>query len=347
MLVQNGPESNPGVLDTYALISFPLSQQESILNTAGSTSRTFEHGVKAKLCLQHVPDASPNAISTTYSLCRINTSGTGTSTLDVDSMNGSNTFYSMPSDCLGGEAMLVDFVVDPEDTEICVDILEALQHPTASLIQTRHLAPEDLAGETVLFMIDNLYTEQEKGDLFYTSNSIDRSPKIVINSSTSGPTFPPQIETQSPTLNVTLLTGQDQENDDKRNGLYSLFLLVLLVPVAWILLRRRSQRQTYDIDGNTMPSQVEIRLSNPEMKDERFGDEIDTLTDQETGKEQPSLCSSNEVGNIETASMLEDRYVFSEDNSSSEERSEEESSESGSSEESTVDWQEDAIKLVI
>ncbi|KAG7342032.1 hypothetical protein IV203_007124 [Nitzschia inconspicua] len=350
MLVQNGPEENPTVPDTYALISFPVGQEISMLSTSGSTSRSSFQPVKANLCLQHVRNDSPNAAYTTYSLCRIDTSASkGANFLDVDNMTGSNVSFSIPGDCVGGETSVIDFEVARDDTEICVDIVEALRAPTESPILTRRLEPEELLDDTLLFMIDNLYTEQLRGDLFYTSNAgVSRSPKIVINTQSIGPAPSPQPshQTYQPGPGLIILTGDSVTSDDKnRNVLYSLFLLLLLVPLAFILMKRRKRREN-EIDCKTMPSPLEIYLNNPEMEESFFFDEEEDPDNDETFKEQEGFHYGNETGNIESGSILEETYALSENNASSNENSESDDSDENSEERSTVNWEDDSNKLV-
>jgi hypothetical protein len=345
MLVQNGPEGNLDILDTYALVSFVFGTESSILSSAGSTTRSSQQDIKATLCLQHVTSNISNAAVTTYSLCRIDVSPQNI--LDVDILNGESASYSMPDDCVGKETFIADFDVAPEDMEVCIDILGMLEQPIASSRQNRRLTSEDSGAETVLFMIDNLYTEQQTGDRFYTSNSGDRSPKIVIKPTSSGPSPAPQItETSVPTLDVTLLTGQSKEEDSNRNGLYSLLLLLLLIPMVWIAMRRSKRQRQNHTDGNTMPTQVEYYLTSHEEAENGFGDE----ERDGDGVEKASRHQQSVYLPIETGSTLEGQFAYSEGTSSRDENLEEDTSESEDSKQSddnsTVDWEEERNKVV-
>jgi hypothetical protein len=348
MLVQNGPEGNLDIPDTYALVSFTFGPEISIQSFARSTTRSTQQDFQATLCLQHMISDSPDALTTTYSLCRVDVSSSAQDILDVDSLNGAVVSYSMPDDCVGKETFVVDFDVVPEDTEICIDILGTLEQPLASSRQNRKLTPEDSETEFVLFMIDNLSTEQKIGDRFYTRNSGARSPKIIIVPSTPGPTGTPQtMGTFMPTLDVTSLSSQSEEKDSNRNGLYSLFLLLLLIPVVWFAMKKRSKGQMQNhIDGNTMPSQVEYYLTDQEVGETGFADEgHNNYGVEEADRDQQSIYPS-----MATGSVLEGQFAYSDGDSSRDESSGQDTSDSddskASNENSTVDWEEDHNKLI-
>jgi hypothetical protein len=356
MLVQNGPVGDTSVPDTYALVAFTIDEGSSLLGAGGSASRSSNHPVKAQLCLQHVPNSSQDAVVTTYSLCRLNPRTSEVNPLDVDTMSSSSVSFSMPNDCVGGESMIIYFEVAPQDTEICIDVTESLQAPAESSQETRQLEPKNLVVDTVLFMIDNLYTEQQRGDRFFTIES-GRSPKILINTLTSAPTLSPQptIVTQGPTPSVAILKRESDENNKKKNGLYSLFLLVLLIPIAWTVMKQR-KRQASDIDGTALPpSQVEIALNDPETNENLFGDEDITQYDEETCDEPKTIHSGIDTRNLESTSILDGHYAFSEGDTRSSDvifesegsSSESEDSDSTSDGVSTVDWEADAKKLVV
>lgn len=143
---------------------------------------------------------------------------------------------------------------------------------------------------------------------------------------------------------MTLLTGQSNQSSEKnRNGLYSLLLLVLLVPVAWFVVKRYKKPKQGNHDVTDMPSQVEIRSADLDSDESGFGDEEGNRNgEEEKGKEQHSLYLGNELGYVETGSILEGQHDYSDDNVNVYEGSEEESSESEqftqSSEDSTVEW---------
>lgn len=356
MLVQNGPVGDTSVPDTYALVSFTIDEGSSLLGAGGSASRSSNHSVKVELCLQHVPNSSQDVVTTTYSLCRLNLRSSEANLLDVDNMSGSSVSFSMPNDCVGGESMISDFEVAPQDTEICIDVTESFQAPIEFSLETRHLEPEDVVVDSLLFMIDNLYTEQQQGDRFFTTES-GRSPKIIINTLTSAPTPSPQptIVTQRPTLSVAILKRESDEDNKKKSGLYSLFLMVLLIPIAWTVMKER-KRQASDTDGTALPpSQLEIALNDPETNENLFGDEDITQYDEETCNEPQSIHSGIDTRNLESTSILDGHYAFSEGDTRSSDvifeseggSSESEDSDSTSDGVSTVDWEADAKKLVV
>jgi hypothetical protein len=338
MLIQNGPEGNLDIPDTYALVSFNFDPESSILSSAGSTTRSSQQDFKAKLCLHHLKKNSSDTETTTYSLCRIDFSSSPQNIFNVDNLNGEDITFSMPDDCIGKHTFIIDFDVAPDDTEICIDILGTLEQPLSSSGQNRHLTPADAGAGMVLFMIDNLYTEQQRGDRFYTRNSGGRSPKIILNQTTPGPTSPPQTTaTLVPTLDVTIVTGQSKESDSNRNGLYSLLLLLLLIPVVWFAMKRYKRHRQNRINGNTMPSQVEYYLTNHELGENGFGDEEESTSRSEDPGRDRSICPP-----ITTGKMFEGQYAESEGNSSRDESSEEfardnDDSDDGS-DDSTVDW---------
>ncbi|KAL3936885.1 MAG: hypothetical protein SGARI_002367, partial [Bacillariaceae sp.] len=254
MLVQNGPTANPEIPDAYALVSFELGPSSPLPSLTTSRAATLDvEGFDAELCLQHVENNSPDAVTSKLTICRIDVSRMEESSLDADNLTSSSAMFSMPEDCLGQETAMIDFEVSPGDAEVCIDVLQLLMQPLET--SSRQLVPEDPEG--VLFMIDSIYTEKSQGDLFYTKNSGARAPKIVINHPISAPSSPPTLQpvvadpqSQNPTPEVTLLSGDKSQNADSgknNNGLYALFLLLLFIPIAWVVIRRRNIRKEYEI----------------------------------------------------------------------------------------------------
>ena len=312
MLVQNGPADRSDVLDAYSLVSFELGPDSplSILTTARIATPSMD-GFGANLCLEHVQNNSPDAIASILTICRIDLSQSQDTDLDVDTADSSSLLFSMPKDCVGGETMMLDFEVAPADKEVCIDVLQVLLSPTeTSSENTRHLEPEGTLKSqgTVLFMIDNIYTEKPEGDLFYTSDSGARSPKINIKHPVLAPSAPPtlrptvakiEIETPQPTPGVTLLSGgsnaqnSSSESNKNNNALFSLFLLLLLIPIAWVVLRRRRNiRRQYE--GNTtMFQEEESQLTDYGDREIGAFDEEETATGLEPFGGHPGMYFSD------------------------------------------------------
>ena len=247
MLVQNGPAANPEIPDAYALISFELGPNSPLPSLTTSRAVAIDvEGLDAELCFQHVENTSADAVASTLTICRIDVSQMEDVPLDADRFTSTTASFTMPENCLGLETGMIDFEVSPDDQEVCIDVLQLLIQP--SEISSRRLVPEDPEG--VLFMIDSIYTEKSQGDLFYTKNSGARAPKIVITHPLSPPTLQPvgNSQTAQPTPEVTLRSGdksQDGDSGKNKNALYSLFLLLLLVPLAWVAIRRRHQEKRH------------------------------------------------------------------------------------------------------
>jgi hypothetical protein len=58
-------------------------------------------------------------------------------------------------------------------------------------------------------------------------------------------------ETLLPTSGLTLLSGDkaqsaSNESGKNKNALYSLFLLLLIIPIVWVVIRRRNIRSQYE-----------------------------------------------------------------------------------------------------
>jgi len=285
MLVQNGPTGNLFIPDSFALLSFRLSNLglRHSIGRAGGTKET-----KAELCIHHV--AEPGAETSTYTICRLRletilASPEEIRSFDLETYRGGNEAnLTIPDSCMGDDKSkrVVEFEVMAEDTLICIDVTEMMMMPELSP-EKRLLRPDILEEETlILFMIDNLGMEQMSGAWFYTRNSDQPAPRLVFSEVTSygsstGPTLDPtdesSLETQtfSPTpsadslLSSNVNTGESSNGDNGNKGLYGLLALLLLIPLLiWIFLKRRGRND-----------EVGEKLETIESGEEPFIDETD------------------------------------------------------------------------
>jgi hypothetical protein len=175
MLVQNGESQDPNFPDTYALmnwkwdeVGYPWFNEDDLA----------DYDVAGLMCLEHIPNTNEGSDKNiTYSICRLPSSFPGD---ELETSTSTGYKYIMPTDCM--DQQKIDFDVAPTDEIVCIDATPLINvHPPFVATGT---SPNKRRGlqennfQNMLFMLDNLNSEQRATDEFYTRQAGDRSPTL-------------------------------------------------------------------------------------------------------------------------------------------------------------------------
>jgi hypothetical protein len=175
MLVQSGESQDPNFPDTYALMNW---KWDEVGNPWFNEDDLADYDVAGMMCLEHVPNTNQGSNkNTTYSLCRLPSSYPGE---ELETSTSTGYKYIMPTDCMGQQK--VDFDVAPNDETVCADVTPLINvHPPfvatgTSPDKRRELQENNF--QNMLFMLDNINSEQRATDEFYTRQAGTSAPTL-------------------------------------------------------------------------------------------------------------------------------------------------------------------------